>query len=99
MLNVTVTFPVIALCYQPLSNVPLQIRAMVVLNHRVQKDTRVPSAQLAPQISFSVLTDLQPTIFQNPIGNESIFVFLNSAVVLIVVGKFYLLTISNDRFC
>ena len=50
-------FPVIALCYQPLSNVPLQIRAMVVLNHRVQKDTRVPSAQLAPQISFSVLTD------------------------------------------
>ena len=42
---------------------------------------------------------LQPTIFQNPIGNESIFVFLNSAVVLIVVGKFYLLTISNDRFC
>ena len=42
---------------------------------------------------------LQPTILQNPIGNESIFVFLNSAVVLIVVGKFYLLTISNDRFC
>ena len=42
---------------------------------------------------------LQPTIFQNPIGNESIFVFLNSAVVLIVVGKFYLFTISNDRFC
>ena len=42
---------------------------------------------------------LQPTIFQNLIGNESIFVLPNSAVVLIVVGKFYLLTISNDRFC
>ena len=39
MLNIAVTCPVIALCYQPLSNVPLQIRAMVVLNHRVQKDT------------------------------------------------------------
>ena len=51
------TFPIIALCYQPLSNAPLQIHAMVVLNHRVQKDTRVPSAQLAPQITFSVLTD------------------------------------------
>ena len=44
------------------------------------------------------------TICQNPIGNESmfvniIFVLLNSAVVLIAVGKFYLFTISNDRFC
>ena len=44
------------------------------------------------------------TICQNPIENESmfvniIFVLLNSAVVLIAVGKFYLFTISNDRFC
>ena len=47
---------------------------------------------------------LQLAIIQNPIGNESIFgnvmsVFLNSAVVLIAVVKFYLLTLNNDRFC
>ena len=44
------------------------------------------------------------TMCQNPTENESrtvnvIFVLLNSAVVLIAVGKFYLPTISNDRFC
>ena len=44
------------------------------------------------------------TMCQNPTENESIFVnvifvLLNSAVVLIAVGKFYLFTISNDRFC
>ena len=54
MLNITVTFPVIALCYQPLSNAPLQIRAMVVLNHRVQKDTRVPSA--CPSMLVTVIS-------------------------------------------
>ena len=58
-------------------------------------------------IFFNVCLDaiyLQLTIFQNPIGNESIFgnvmsVFMNSAVVLIAVVKFYLLTLNNDRFC
>ena len=44
------------------------------------------------------------TMCQNLTENESItvnviFVLLSSAVVLIAVGKFYLPTISNDRFC
>ena len=84
MLNITVTFPVIALCYQPLSNVPLQIRAMVVLNHRVQKDTRVPSAQLAPQITFS---------FNRCLECPSMLVRVFSCVLVIVVLIFLFLLI------
>ena len=84
MLNITVTFPVIALCYQPLSNVPLQIRAMVVLNHRVQKDTRVPSAQLAPQITFS---------FNRYLECPSMLVRVFSCVLVIVVLIFLFLLI------